>query len=83
MKASPRIEGVAGPASGDGADSLILNSGAPLSIARKFLEEPYREDDLHTFHHYNGDFYAWNGKCYRRTDEAAVRARYTRKLVMG
>ena len=77
---SGRVEGkppngrVAGAASGDGADSLILNPGAPLCIARKFLEERYSVDDLHTFHHHNEDFYAWNGKCYQRIDEAAVRA---------
>lgn len=62
------------PSSTDGAGELILSPSAPLFTARKFIEERYNVSNLRTLHHHDDVFYAWDGRCYPRVDDATIRA---------
>jgi putative DNA primase/helicase len=55
-------------------DVVVINLKEPLSIARKFLAANYTQNGVGTLKRRSGDFYAFNGVCYRENSAAGLRA---------
>jgi len=55
-------------------ERMVFNPKDPLPIARKFAGTHYMDDITPTLHHYQDDFYAWNGVTYSEQSIRTVRA---------
>ncbi len=53
---------------------IVLSPADPVPSARQFIETRYTNGADRTLHHHAGEFYAWDGMCYRVADVDAVRA---------
>ena len=54
---------------------MIIILKEPLSIARKFVAAKYAVDDVGTLKRRSGDFYAFNGVCYREFSDDVLRSK--------
>lgn len=67
-------------AEAEGTRPLVLSPRAPLESARQLLAAQHttfdeaRQESLSTLRHWCGEFYCWNGACYRVLEAAALRA---------
>ena len=55
------------------SDEIILSSVAPLELAKRWLKTAYFQDDIFTLRVFHGNWYAYNGQCYREIDKANIR----------
>lgn len=58
----------------DGSEPLVLQPGAPLTTAHRFIEERYSVIELRILHHHNDAFYKWDSSHYLLADNATIRA---------
>ena len=56
-------------------DVMIINLKEPLSIARKFVAAKYTQNGVGTLKRKSGDFYAFNGVCYREISDDVLRSK--------
>jgi putative DNA primase/helicase len=55
-------------------DRMVFNPKDPLPIARKFAEIHYMDDITPTVHHYQDEFYSWNGAAYSELSTTTIRS---------
>lgn len=58
----------------DGRRAVMLNSGAPMDVAREFVATRHGHKTRPTLLRHRGQFYCWSGRRYVPKDEEAVRA---------
>ncbi len=46
-------------------DQLILDPKNPIGSATEFIKRCYQQDGISTLHHSKGEYYRWQGNCYR------------------
>jgi putative DNA primase/helicase len=52
----------------------ILDPRDPIKSARSFVADAFTTDGQRCLHHHRGEFYKWNGACYRGADNDTIRA---------
>jgi putative DNA primase/helicase len=54
---------------------LVIDTKAPYTTAKLFLDRTFTKDEKRTLHHHRGAFYRWNGSAYPDIVEAELRSR--------
>jgi putative DNA primase/helicase len=55
--------------------ALVIDTGAPYTTAKLFLNRFFTEDEKRTLHHHRGAFYRWDGSAYPDIVEEELRSR--------
>ena len=55
------------------SNNLILESVAPLELARVWLDATYKQGDVYTLKYLHGDWFRFTGRCYEEVDRVMLR----------
>jgi hypothetical protein len=54
--------------------SCVIDTKAPYSVAKLFLDKFVTRVDARTLHHHHGAFYKWNGRAYLEKLDGELRS---------
>ena len=57
---------------GTNVSTLVFDPGNPLPTAQSFVNSKFQFGNVPTLRHYNGQFYRWDGSCYREMESATI-----------
>jgi D5-like protein len=56
------------------SDGVVIDTKAPFSVAKLFLDKFVTQADARTLHHHRAAFYKWNGRAYLDKADGELRA---------
>jgi putative DNA primase/helicase len=59
---------------GEAAQARVIDTKAPFSVAKLFMDKFVTQADARTLHHHRAAFYKWNGRAYLDKADGELRA---------